>query len=541
MSRNKTITLELAEFSQDLLDAIKWQQDLMHQIQFPSPRWREDPEGFFSDVLGVSPWDRQREILQACTRHDKIAVKSGRRVGKSVTISGLALWRWASFERGQALLTSATKDQLDRILWGEIAKMYHQAGVCVECRKKDPEYHAPCPHSAKLVGYMNRSSKGGLRSPDKAGLRTIFGKTAKTPAALAGFGSPDLITLIDEIEGLTPEVIEMLVGNLASGGVLAGFGNPLNPRGFFASCFKPESGWHQITISSRETPNYKSNSILIPGLATRKFVDGVVKEYGEKSPYVLSMIDGAFPDVDLSGAPVPVLKIKQANLANDTADDSGKLHIGLDVASYTPDGRNDATVFSLGRGKHHIALVDCAGYRDTEIVEKLFELVDEHRRHGELPHVNIDVGGIGYKIAEAVAHNPRARDVTITRVRSNERARREDKKLVYNLRDQMFNNLLQYLDAGGGLLASHELENQLPAHQWVIRHDGLATLNDKAKIRKACGRSPDHADAVMLMCLREPETTVVAVGRPSAPPARVTPNTYGGSSSRSRYDSQRRR
>jgi hypothetical protein len=55
-------------------------------------RWGNSPDVFAVDVLGISPWSKQVELLRAVAAHDRVAVRSGHKVSKSNSAAILALW-----------------------------------------------------------------------------------------------------------------------------------------------------------------------------------------------------------------------------------------------------------------------------------------------------------------------------------------------------------------------------------------------------------------------------------------------------------------
>ena len=50
------------------------------------------PLSFATDVLGVSLWDKQKEVLEALPGNRRIAVKSGNGLGKGFCAGVAALW-----------------------------------------------------------------------------------------------------------------------------------------------------------------------------------------------------------------------------------------------------------------------------------------------------------------------------------------------------------------------------------------------------------------------------------------------------------------
>ena len=116
-----------------LADALRARLELATTIRFPSPRYADDPLGFCREILGVELWSRQIDIMLAVRDHDRVAVKSGRRVSKSHSIAILALWWYCTRDDARVILSSTTARQVDAILWRELAKIRSASGRCVAC------------------------------------------------------------------------------------------------------------------------------------------------------------------------------------------------------------------------------------------------------------------------------------------------------------------------------------------------------------------------------------------------------------------------
>src|SRR5690554_2875833 len=121
------------------------------QTRIAFEKYADDPAAFARDVLGLTVWSRQAEVLEAALSHSKTAVKAGRKVSKSNTIAVLALHN--SVCRGQpTLLTSSSFDQLKVIIWAqEIATLALRAGLPVTV-PLDPRTGFTTPTGGLLVG-----------------------------------------------------------------------------------------------------------------------------------------------------------------------------------------------------------------------------------------------------------------------------------------------------------------------------------------------------------------------------------------------------
>src|SRR5579885_3327869 len=89
----------------DLLDMLKLELQLASRVRFPSPLYQQNPEGFFRNVLGVTPWAKQVEIMNAVRDYDRVAVVSGHKCSKSNTCAGIALWKYCSFADARVVMT----------------------------------------------------------------------------------------------------------------------------------------------------------------------------------------------------------------------------------------------------------------------------------------------------------------------------------------------------------------------------------------------------------------------------------------------------
>src|SRR5690606_35865340 len=123
-------------------------------------------------------------ILEAVRDHQRVAVSSGHKCGKSMSAAILSLWYYCSFPNARAIMSSTTARQVDQILWRELKMVRTRGGKCVACKAADPEDRKiarPCPHSALIEGDIGELARTGLKSPD---FREVFGFTAREAEAV---------------------------------------------------------------------------------------------------------------------------------------------------------------------------------------------------------------------------------------------------------------------------------------------------------------------------------------------------------------------
>ena len=95
------------------------------EITWPDRTWWDRPVEFFTQILGVTPWSRQVDILEAVRDHDRVCVRSGHKVSKSNSLAGIALCFYASFDDARVVMSSTTARQ--RQLRTELLQKWRQA------------------------------------------------------------------------------------------------------------------------------------------------------------------------------------------------------------------------------------------------------------------------------------------------------------------------------------------------------------------------------------------------------------------------------
>lgn len=476
-------------------------------IRWPSPKYQSDPAAFFREILGVEPWSRQLEIINAVRDYDRVAVKSGRRVSKSHTAAGIALWWYCSFPDAKVVMSSTTDRQVNNILWRELQMMRARAGRCVACKAKDPNGHeipTPCPHSAVIDGTIGQIARTGLKSED---FRVVQGFTARQAEAIQGIAGTRLLFILDEASGIPQAIFDAVEGNRAGGGKVVLFGNPTRNQGEFFDAFHKKrldpknpasTGYYALTVSSKESPNITEGRVVVPGLATREYVRERELEWGRDSAMFRVHVEGEFAIAE-EGRIFSIDTITKAEERWHETEAEGRLYIGLDPAG--PTGSGDETVFCMRRGLKVLDIFAHRGLDDAGHLSMLLGLVQEYRLPKEVPVVVMDrEGSIGSSLyGLAGAHAGKNRAFELVGIRASDRAHR--KPMVYDRqRDALAANLEEWFRDGGAIPEDARLEAELHALEWHTHINGRLKLTPKDKIRKEIGRSPDRYDALALAC-----------------------------------------
>lgn len=479
-------------------------------LRWPSPRYRDNPVGFFRDILGADPWDHPRQVLESVRDNPFTFWSSGHRVSKSHTIGGSAAWFYCSHEDARVVLTAPVARQVDGILWRQVRMMLHRSGRCLACVREDPEgirIQRPCPHSALIDGTPGERAATGLVSNN---FREIKGYTAKDVEAITGTAGKNVFFGLDESCGIADAIFEGIQGNRAGWSkesknrvrVLA-TGNPTKTSGFFFDAFndpKKTSVYVCFQTSSLDSPNVKAGKEVIEGLATADWCQQMADLYGENSALYKVRVLGEFP-IGEDGKIFSVHTIATAEQRWHDVAAEGRLYIGLDPAGES--GMGDETCFVVRRGLKMLALHAHRGLSEEAHAAHLLSLIAAHKVPRERPVVVVDrEGGVGAKVYAfllALAAPDNA-PFELVGIRSSEKAHRQP--LVYDLmRDELAANLEEWFASGGGILEDDKLAKELHVLEWEQQaRGGRLKLTPKKVIKKELKRSPDRYDALSLAC-----------------------------------------
>ncbi len=450
---------------------------------WPSAKYRADPVAFSREVLGVEPTDYQAEILEAVRDHRRVAVGSGRKIGKSEIAAMVALWFYCSFPDARVFITASTSFQVTQIIWRALRKQHANAAI-------------------KIDGEPRQHAGSGLTAPDG---RQVMGFANARREDAAGLSGANLLYIFDEASGIEDGIFEAAEGNRAgAGGCMRALliSNPTRCEGEFYSAFRDKASFYKtFQISSEQSPNYISGEALIPGLASREWVDEMAAMHGRDSPFFKIHVLGQF----VEGEEGRILTLHDIALAQQRYAETsaeGPLVIGLDPAGEGVGG--DEGVFAARRGRKLIALQGHRGLDEQGYIVHLNAYIkqlapNERERVTVVVDREGSVGARVYGALRAAAGQTGAR-FSVVGVRSSDRAQRQP--MVYELvRDELWAAAERWIEKEGGAIPEHhKLEKDLHAPSWEGTRKNRIVVTAKTDLRKALGRSPDFGDAVCLSC-----------------------------------------
>ena len=435
-----------------------------------------NPVEFSRDILHLTPWARQEEVLRALAEHDRVSVRSGHGVGKTMIAAVAALWYLAEHDPCCVLTTAPTDRQVREALWRKIRELWRNSAL------------------SQIYPHVQVNQ----RNLDITTRRWALGFSTDDPQMAQGMREAEnLLIIVDEAGGMDPEIFISLRSMLTvEGAKLLLIGNPIVPEGYFYESHQPGANFHQIAISSLESPNVQAGKIVVSGLTTAEWCDEMLAEWGERSPVYQSRVLGEFPEVGedtLVPKPWAAAALERGNAWNGNGPDvdTETIALGCDVARYGAD----LTVICIAdkHGLRHMEARAKASLMDT--VGRVKRL----REEWNVPETGVAVDDTG--VGGGVTDRLWELDVGVAPINFGERA--IDHEHYANKRTEIYWNMREALNPEKGATFGiperfREAVRELSVPHYAYTSKGQIKLESKDDIKKRLGKSPDHADALAL-------------------------------------------
>ena len=444
---------------------------------------------FAADVLGVTLWDKQCEVLEAVRRERRVAVKSGNGLGKGFTAAVAVLWYLDCHDPGIVLSTAPTFRQVRHVLWRQIHRLHRGA----------------------------RRPLGGTLLDTRWELardRYALGLSADGADQFQGFHCENVLVVVDEAEGVAEEIYEAVDAVMTSRNPrLLLIGNPTRTDGSFHRAFHEERGiYRAITISALDSPNLRNGEVEIPGLVTAEWVEerriawredsdlyrarvlGEFPQRGEDNLIAMDDIEAAVEDSGMDGQDGRDFGFDDDPFGVFLPGGGGRVVIGVDVARFG----SDRSVVLMRRGDAVVSIRTFSRIDTMAVAGQVMVAVREHRPD----LVNVDVIGVGAGLADRLREQGvPARDVNVA-----ERPRRD--RTCANLRAEGYRTLAcRFRDRRIRIPRDAELIAELATLRYRYDSLGRLLMEPKDSMKKRGGRSPDKADALMLAFLDDRSDT----------------------------------
>lgn len=469
------------------------------EIDNPWARWETDPVGFIEDGLGETLWSKQKEILQSLVENKRTTVPACHAPGKSHLAARAVAWWMSVHPPGTAIAitTASTFKQVRNIMWAQIRKVHIAHDLPGEILTTEWKM------DGTVVGY-------GFRPADN------------NEAAVQGIHAPHLLIVVDEAGGISDKIGSALEALMTGGHTrLLVLGNPPTDQEqtwFERICHSPI--YTSIPISAYDTPNFTGEHTglckscpphvaeheVSTHLVDETWVQDVVGEFGEDSPFVEARVFARFPQAS-TGKVIPFTWAEAAT-SNEEPLDSNVIRLGVDIAS---DGGDEfvialadgykVSIVHRSSGKANANAVDVAGV----ILEHINNAVALHDERGirERVRVKIDTIGVGWGVVSLLKRWQTEQIHKAEIIGVNVAERPKDTTKFKNQRAEMWWNarsLLQPRDGKQDVLldVDRQVLAQLAGPGYKSDSSGRIQIEAKADMKKRGVHSPDRAEAILL-------------------------------------------
>jgi len=382
------------------------------------------------------------------------------------------------------VFTAPTFKQVQRILWRELRLLVASAKT---------------PIGVNLA----KVAATGMEFADGS---QILGMVAKDPDSFQGLRAPKMRIIADEASGIDDDMFVALEGNLAGGGDLLLTGNPTRDEGYFFDSFSGKLDFDVVRLSSIDSPNVRAGKIVVPGIATREWVEARKRQWGEDSPlYRVHVLGQA---ANLQGSRLyPDALVEAATRRWEGMTPTGRIVIGVDPAGKT--GLGDETAFAPRRGHKVLWVRRRRGLSEDGHVVEINGMIRDIRHHppnkldlrlqNEKALVVIDRDGdVGAKVYSALVAEAERSGATfeVRGIRGSDKSRRHPREIAL-VRDELAINLVERLNELG-IPSDGKLQEEMAKIRIVEMENGKAKIVSKKVLRKELGRSPDSFDALTL-------------------------------------------
>ena len=480
----------------------------------PWYRFAQNPVGFVRDGLGETIWSKQCEILESVRDNKRTAVPACHAPGKSHIAARAVAWWVSSHPPGTAIAitTATTHRQVRNILWPHIRR------VAVRHNLPGEVLTTTWKLNDDIVSYG-------------------FSPSAYDETAVQGIHAPHLLIVVDEAGGIG-EVIGNALEALMTGGHtrLLLLGNP--PTDMEGSWFERSCGsgnYNVIPIAAHDTPNFTGEDagichacppgVLSHSVATHlvdvEWVEDVITEFGEESPFVQARVFARFPR-QVANKVIP-FDWAEAASNNESPTPGNRIRLGVDVAS---DG-GDEFVIAWADGFVVDVRHNSSGAENANPVEVAGRVLD-HIRMAEEIHVErgikdrvrvkIDSIGVGWGVTGLLQtwRDEKRHGADIVPVNVAERA--GDPERFHNQRAELWWNMRQLMQPkkDGAQEVKLNLDRraiaQLCTPMYKADSSGRTQIEKKIEMKRRGQTSPDRAEAVLLALYEPPgDAPIMAV------------------------------
>ncbi len=445
-----------------------WNQEGTPLADFSGPRrWQE------KILRDIGNHIRKNETMDLPEMY-RLAVASGRGIGKSALVAWLILWMLSTRLGSTIIVTANTEQQLRSRTWAELGKWLtlaingHWFVKTATSLKPQQWYEELLISDLKIdTGYYYAQAQ--LWSEEN-------------PDAFAGVHSSAGVCLImDEASGIPSPIYSVSEGFFTEptkNRFWFSFSNPRRNSGpFYDSFHSKRSFWNTEQIDSREVEE-----------TDKQLFQRMLEQYGEDSTVARVEVLGQFPNVD-DDTVIPIELARAAVDRDVSLTASEPIVWGLDIARFGPDQsalciRQGNTVFEIKTFKSMDLMQLCGA------IKNIYDSATEINKPSE---ILVDVIGLGSGVVDRLAEQGLpVRGINVAESPAS-------KKNYLNLRAELWFSIKDWLTRRDCRLPNDdELIAELVSPMYSYTSSGKIKIEAKEAMKKRGIKSPDKADALAL-------------------------------------------
>ncbi|WP_141432426.1 DEAD/DEAH box helicase family protein [Bacillus sp. 03113] len=436
----------------------------------------DNPVAFAEDVLEFYPDEWQTNVLNDLANHPFVSVRSGQGVGKTGVEAIAVIWYLCCRPNPKVVCTAPTRQQLNDVLWAEIAKWLDSSMV-----KNFLKW-------TKTKVYMIGNEERWFATA----------RTATKPENMQGFHEEYMLFVVDEASGVADDIMEAILGTLSGEeNKLLMCGNPTRTSGvFYDSHHKDRVDYKTHKVSSWDSPR-----------ASKENIERLIRKYGKDSDVVRVRVNGDFPKSE----PDVFIPLEMAEMATETILDpvGDELHLGVDVARYG----DDETVISPRIGGKIFDLRCFNKQSTTATTGRIIEAARYFHAEYFIRYVKVKIdddgvgGGVTDQLNEIISQEFFPFSIEVIPIGNGRKANDDEHyenrgtEIWASIRDRLQENLSAYLQGEAATVQipnDEKLISQLTTRKYKMTSKGRIMLERKEDMKKRGLDSPDRADAVAL-------------------------------------------
>lgn len=449
--------------------------------------WRLNPVIFAKQALSFIPDEWQKGALDDIRDNPQVAIRSGQGVGKTSVEAVIILWYLICFPNAKVICTAPTMQQLNDVLWAEVAKWLN---------------------ASKVKGVLKwTKTKVYMVGSEERWFATA--RTATKPENMQGFHEKYMLFVVDEASGIDDNIMEAILGTLTGEhNKIIMMANPTKTSGIFYDAFhKDRHDWVTHKVSSKDSSRTNKNNI-----------ERLMRRYGPESDVVRVRVYGDFPRgepnawISLSDVEAAINrelpeeykcidKVKQLySLPNHAPID-----IGLDVARFG----DDETVMATRVGVVCLPLVSFQG---QDLMMTVGKVVNEAKRlHSQYAtheiRIKIDDTGVGGGVTDRlkeIVKEERLSWLSIYPINFANKGNKDYDGIISAMYGQFKEVYLKDII----LPKDDDLVGQLSIRRYSLTSKGKILIERKKDMKKRGLPSPDRAEAVVMAFYDVPNNKV---------------------------------